>query len=248
MQEASPPSAPPARVQEIPIRPLIVRMPGETRIIERTFVERPVERSTEPLPSIHIEVPAPAAPHITVNVERTKDEHKNVRTEVPPNHDTRREEGRTFEPEKTEVPTPPPATEVPRTLPPMESGTSAHPGQMEVKKPEVPPTKEPETSAPAQPELPTEEKSSHGKKKLPLKVPQVPEDGSSGDKMKVYSGKGRRHNDDQIDEILDEYLQYGNLPKYVSDRQRRDYRKHKRLELRRLYLEQAGLITTVHGT
>lgn len=59
-------------------------------------------------------------------------------------------------------------------------------------------------------------------------------------KLSEYNGLGRRHNDEQIDEILDAYLLYGELPKYVSDRQRLDYRKHPRLELRRLYLEQAG--------
>lgn len=60
------------------------------RIIERTFVERqPVERRTEPLPIVHIEVPTQVPPQITVNLpERSKDESP-VRTEVAPTDDTR---------------------------------------------------------------------------------------------------------------------------------------------------------------
>ncbi len=61
---------------------MVVRVPETTRIIERTFVER----QTEPLPTINIEVPAqPAAapPSIVVNVpERTTHESKpDVRRE-----------------------------------------------------------------------------------------------------------------------------------------------------------------------
>jgi len=61
-------------------------------------------------------------------------------------------------------------------------------------------------------------------------------------RIKRYDGSGRRNTDEEIDVILDAYLQYGILPHDVSDRQRRDYKKHPRMELRRMYLEQAGLI------
>jgi hypothetical protein len=87
-------------VQEIPIRPLVIKLPGER--IERTFYQ-PVERQTEPLPvvpSIHFEMPAtpPAAPHITVNVpERTRDER--VPEQNTPDGNQRREEGRTDKPQ-----------------------------------------------------------------------------------------------------------------------------------------------------
>jgi hypothetical protein len=120
--------------------------------------------------------------------------------------------------------------EVPHVGPPVEAGSSAPVEPAEVKP-------EPQTSDKHK----TEEKGSTEEEKTSAKVPPT-EPGTSGDKLKVYNGRGRRHTDDQIDEILDEYLQYGNLPKYVSERQRRDYRKHKRLPLRRMYLEQAGLI------
>jgi hypothetical protein len=90
---------------------------------------------------------------------------------------------------------------------------------------EVPPVEE-KTSAPiAKIERETEEKTS-----------------AKGKRLRQYNGLGRKTNDDEMDEILDAYLQYGILPKNVSERQRRDYKKHPRLELRRLYLEQAGLI------
>jgi hypothetical protein len=105
------------------------------------------------------------------------------------------------------------------------------------------------TSTPPEAEEAPEEAGSSGpeEKSSALLPPAAPEAGTSTDRLKIYSGKGRRHSDDQIDEILDEYLQYGHLPKYVSDRQRRSYRKHKRLDLRRLYLEQAGLIASLSG-
>jgi hypothetical protein len=87
-------------VQEIPIKPLIVRIPGE-RIVERFY--QPVERQTEPLPTIHIEMPATppsAAPHITVNVpERTRDERQNVPEQNQADDDSRNKKGRTIEPE-----------------------------------------------------------------------------------------------------------------------------------------------------
>lgn len=88
-QETKPTPVPPARVQEIPIKPLVVQLPGE-RIVERYF--QPVERHTDALPvvpQVHIEVPTQPAPHITVNVsERSKDESERVRGNDTPTHGT----------------------------------------------------------------------------------------------------------------------------------------------------------------
>jgi hypothetical protein len=97
-QEVSPPPPPDLRVpvappvQEIPIRPLVVKLPPE-RIVEQTIVER--EPRTEPLavpPIINIQVPAPVAPHVTVNVqppERNLHEpNERVRTKDVPIDDT----------------------------------------------------------------------------------------------------------------------------------------------------------------
>lgn len=61
-------------------------------------------------------------------------------------------------------------------------------------------------------------------------------------RLKRYDGSGRRNTDDEIDEILDAYILYNILPQDVSERQRRDYKKHPRIPLRRMYLEQAGHI------
>lgn len=61
-------------------------------------------------------------------------------------------------------------------------------------------------------------------------------------KLNEYNGLGRRHTDAQIDEILDWYVLTGELPNYVSERQRSAYKRHPRLELRREHLEKAGFI------
>lgn len=237
-QEALPPPtpapvAPP--VQEIPIRPLVVRLPPE-RTVERTIVEQPAERRTEPLPIVNIEVPAPAAPHVTVVVppaqsERTMHEPNTVVPEqAAPTHDTSSPETeRTTEP-VPEVPPVSPATELPPILPP--AGSSEQP-EPEVAQPEVPKSTTSERARPeensSEPELPVEEKTS-GRKKL-----------------KVYNGEGGRiHNDKQIDEILDWYLQTAELPDYVSDRQRYSYRHHRRLLERRKLLEQRGVQIIIH--
>jgi hypothetical protein len=74
--------------------------------------------------------------------------------------------------------------------------------------------------------------------------PEPPEVGSSGgSKRKVrYEGQGGRiHTEAQIDEILDFYLMTNELPVYVTDRQRYDYRHHKRLPERKELLEQRGV-------
>jgi hypothetical protein len=62
-------------------------------------------------------------------------------------------------------------------------------------------------------------------------------------KRKVrYEGEGGRiHTEAQIDEILDFYLMTGELPVYVSDRQRYDYRHHERLPERKELLERRGV-------
>ncbi len=130
------------------------------------------------------------------------------------------------------------------------------PAEVPVRKQEPPPVKaEPEPPAPAQPaqtpvnivplsfrKAKTEEKTSAPEQESSAAIPAT----QTG-KLAEYNGMGRRHRDEQIDEILDEYLMSGKLPKYVSERQRRDYKRHKRLELRRMYLEQAG-IQTIPGT
>lgn len=63
-------------------------------------------------------------------------------------------------------------------------------------------------------------------------------------KLPIYVGK-RRHTAREIDDILDEYLTFGNLPKYVSERQRRDYRNHPRLEDRRRLLAMSSVFDTL---
>ena len=47
---------------------------------------------------------------------------------------------------------------------------------------------------------------------------------------------GRRFTDEQVDKILDTYLLTGKFPPYISKRQCRDYRNHKRLEVRKMLL------------
>jgi hypothetical protein len=98
---------------------------------------------------------------------------------------------------------------------------------------------QPEATKPAQSEHKPEEKASQSEKKA---------SGKAIKKLKVYNGLGRRHTAAQIDEILDWYLQYGELPDYVSERQRYAYRHHVKLPERRQLLEQAGLIKTGTGS
>jgi hypothetical protein len=213
-------------VQEIPIKPLLVKLPPE-RIVERTIVERPSEPRTEPLPvPIQVSAPPAAAPHVTVNVpERSKDENERVPEQTTPTHGTpSSEKERATEP-APEVQPVLPASELPPILPP--AGSSEQP-EPEVAQPEASEPAQPEENS-SEPELPVEEKTS-GRKKL-----------------KVYNGEGGRiHNDKQIDEILDWYLQTAELPDYVSDRQRYSYRHHRRLLERRKLLEQRGVQIIIH--
>jgi hypothetical protein len=56
-----------------------------------------------------------------------------------------------------------------------------------------------------------------------------------------YDGEmGRKHTEEQIEEILDVYLQTGLLPTYVTQKMRWLYKHHRRLPQRRELLEQAG--------
>jgi len=89
------------------------------------------------------------------------------------------------------------------------------------------------------PELPSEENKNspldtQSERKREIKI------SAKGERKKRYDGRGRRNNDDEIDLILDTYLLYNILPVDVTERMRREYRKHPRLELRRMYLEKAG--------
>lgn len=117
--------------------------------------------------------------------------------------------------------------------------------------PEVPRQREPEApistplpeakveEKPAQPPKP-EEKASEWKKNPPISEEKASDDSK---KRKVrYEGEGGRiHTESQIDEILDFYLMTGELPVYVSDRQRYDYRHHERLPGRKELLERRGV-------
>ncbi len=93
----------------------------------------------------------------------------------------------------------------------------------------------PEVTKTAQPERKSEEKSSKPEDKTST---------SGTKKLKLYNGLGRRHTAAQIDEILDWYILYGELPDYVTDRQRYAYKHHVKLPERRQLLEQAGLIVS----
>src|SRR5579885_2482623 len=63
------------------------------------------------------------------------------------------------------------------------------------------------------------------------------ESGSTSRKVRRYSGKGRIHTEEEIDQILDWYILTGQLPMNVSERQRYSYRHHIRLPERRKLLE-----------
>ena len=56
-------------------------------------------------------------------------------------------------------------------------------------------------------------------------------------------GRKFTHTDARINEILDHYLLTGELPEYVTERQRRSYRTHVRLSERREKLERRGYQT-----
>jgi hypothetical protein len=196
-------------------------------VIPRPAPSTPAERVTEPMPAIppRVEVFTPPPQPVTVIVQQPERSEPPVRTSEPYEGRARRgEEERSGSSRQERKPGSPPMVALPPSVP--ES----------VRKPEVPRVEEPKTSTKPKTEL----KASTREEKSSVSPPSEP---ISSAKVKEYNGLGRRHNDDQIDEILDEYLMSGDLPTYVSDRQRRDYRKHKRLPLRRMYLEQAGIDT-----
>jgi len=113
--------------------------------------------------------------------------------------------------------------------------------------PEVPPRQAEPTSirrmeVPKKPEVPVQSEA----KKPPMEEgSSEPEERTSEPhtKRKVrYEGEGGRiHTEAQIDELLDFYLMTGELPLYVSDRQRYDYRHHERLPERKELLEGRGI-------
>lgn len=77
------------------------------------------------------------------------------------------------------------------------------------------------------------------------KVEHKPEEKSSESGAKKegqYNGLGRRFDDIEKDQILDRYILTGQLPTDVTARSLYDMKHHPRLEVRRLYLENAGLI------
>jgi hypothetical protein len=95
---------------EVPIRPLVLKMPGERTLIERTFVER----HTEPLPVAQPEM-APTAPQIIVVPpiqERTHNE-PSIPEQTTPDGNTRRTEGRTDKPQAPAVREAPPVVKSP---------------------------------------------------------------------------------------------------------------------------------------
>jgi len=107
----------------------------------------------------------------------------------------------------------------------------------------VPVAAKPEEKSSKQPEM--EEKSSGSEEKSSKpEVPAAQSEGGSSKrrKLKKFSGAGGRiHTEAQIDEILDFWLMTGELPNYVSERQRWSYRHHERVPERRELLEQRGI-------
>jgi hypothetical protein len=98
----------------------------------------------------------------------------------------------------------------------------------------------------AQPEvssskLPKPEEETSIRKNNPPKAEEKSSERPHNRKVRYEGEGGRIHTEAQIDEILDFYLMTGELPIYVSDRQRYDYRHHERLPERRELLEQRGI-------
>jgi hypothetical protein len=85
-----------------------------------------------------------------------------------------------------------------------------------------------------------EEKSSD-RKIIPPKLEETASETQKKRKVRYEGEGGRIHTESQIDEILDFYLMTKELPIYVSDRQRYDYRHHERLPERKELLEQRGV-------
>jgi hypothetical protein len=203
-------------------------------------IEAPGRRDTGP---IVIPVPqSPARPviektYVVLPPPQQEQHHEPIRS---PNRD--QEEVRTRD-KPVETQSPPSANRIPEVIPSGRSEVppvSALPEVEPNRKKNLPPSEE-KSSGIAQPE----EKASE--------LPEVkkPEDTTSGSgntkKLTVYDGKGGRiHTEKQIEEILDWYLQTGQLPDYVSDRQKYSYRHHRSLLERRHFLESKGIALVVH--
>lgn len=99
------------------------------------------------------------------------------------------------------------------------------------------------------PEAKSEDYSSE-RKIIPPKPEEEASETHKSRKVRYEGEGGRIHTESQIDEILDFYLMTGELPIYVSERQRYDYRHHERLPERKELLEQRGvsIISNVSGT
>lgn len=79
------------------------------------------------------------------------------------------------------------------------------------------------------------------KTSAPEGEPEEKTSAPSGRKVRYEGQGGRIHTEAQIDELLDFYLMTGELPLYVSDRQRRSYKVHERLAERKEILEGRGI-------
>lgn len=126
--------------------------------------------------------------------------------------------------------------------------------EVERKSPPLPvpvPRKADKPELPASQKKKSEEESSRPEEKTSIRKPEPEETSSRRRKLKKFSGAGGRiHSETQIDEILDFWLMTGELPTYVSDRQRWSYRHHERLPERRELLEQRRIpiVVNIPGT
>jgi hypothetical protein len=213
---------PPVMTHVVPVHPIILQVPLRERIIHDPLPPaddemRPVSPARNTGPLTARDVPPTLVQERVYVVVQPSREKESTEPQEPP----------------VQAQRPPSPSSAPREIKTSDEEEKSSEG-----KKKVPKGGSEDTSSPGQipPRVPSADPS-------PSQSKQPESEVGSSDKLKVYNGTGRRHTDDQIDEILDEYLMSGNLPKYVSERQRRDYRKHKRLELRRMYLEQAGIQT-----
>lgn len=128
-------------------------------------------------------------------------------------------------------------TYVPPVLPRHKKERTQHestpaPEQKEFVEPNKKSSVEPEASS-----IPTQKQKDRAVEKT-----SEPEGKSTGQKQKrKYSGKGRKHTELEIEEILDWYLETGVLPRDVSQKQRWLYKHHRRLPQRRELLTQRGV-------
>lgn len=239
--------APPREEPEVPLQGVCERHTDPLQQVPPIIVEKPVERIVEVEKIVERVIEKPVEVEKVVIVEKPVEKIVLVdRPPSPPEHII----------EKTYVylPLPPEqrtetSVQPDRTAPAVEVKTDVQPNKKEPEKasgnevrkqPELEvKQRQPEVTQSAQPERKPEEKDSRSEKKS---------SGKATKKLKVYNGLGRRHTAAEIDEILDGYIMYGELPEYVSERQRSSYRHHVKLPERRQLLEQAGLIKTASRT